>query len=359
MEDSDQALLDAEVLDCSIETLSMLHKHNTVQVLVKSYPSIRIPRQIREPLLHEMEEYISGLMGSNKDFEKTVLGNLINICSLLCNFIHCSIFSRLKDEKGLYYNKLLNYTVKLIDHIAYLIDENFHEVQRGGSVSVGCMFDGSRSTFMSLQSFISGPLFRLFKDEKHIDTELLQVIQSAEKILAVLGRSFTVFSNATVSLCSGLDAQALQLPGFQESNSAFDGTARIMDVDLDAENCSRDADSFNSPTSNSSTMFYNPMQRKLTLVSVISSFSSVSPKLAWETLFELLGKEDDAKVNSLHDNLEKNSCSKLSCESILTCIRMLLGTLQSRCSIIGNANLDWGTEDMAVEEVYSFVYDTL
>ncbi|KAI0497772.1 hypothetical protein KFK09_021007 [Dendrobium nobile] len=373
MEDSDQALLDADVLDCSIETLSILHKHNTVQVLVKSYPSIRIPRQIREPLLHEMEEYISSLMGSNKDFEKTVLGNLINICSLLCNFIHCSFFSRLKDEKGLYYNKLLNYTVKLIDHIAYLIDENFHEVQRGGSVSVGCMFDGSRSTFMSLQSFISGPLFRLFKDEKHIDTELLQVIQSAEKILAVLGRSFTVFSNVTVSLCSGLDAQALQLPGFQESNSAFDGTARIMDVDLDAENCSRDADSFNSPTSNSSTMFYNPMQRKLTLVSVISSFSSVSPKLAWETLFDLLGKEDDAKVsesilynlckyfhgssvslsslvNSLHDNLEKTSSSKMSCESILTCIRMLLGTLQSRCSIIGNANLDWGTEDMSVEE---------
>ncbi|XP_020591737.1 serine/threonine-protein kinase ATM [Phalaenopsis equestris] len=372
-DDSDLALLDAEMFECSVETLSVLNRHNPVQVQGKHYRSICIPRQIREPLLHEMEEYISGLMSSNKEFGKEVLGDLINFCSLLCNFVYGLLFSRLREDKRAYYNNLLNNTVMLIDQIAFLIDENCQEVRRGGSVSLGSMFDGSWSTFLSLQRFFSGPLFGLFKDEKQIDAELLLIVQSVEKILAGLARSFAIFSIAAVGLNSGLDAQAHQFPGFQDSNSAAESTLRILDMDLDAENGSRDADSFTSLTSNCSTMFHYPVQCKLTLISVISAFFSVSPVLAWETLSEFLRKEDDAKVsesilynlckyfpgssvslsylvNYLHDNLEKTASTILSCESILTCIRMLLRTLLSRCSTIENANVDQYSKDMAVGE---------
>ncbi|KAK8940153.1 hypothetical protein KSP40_PGU000175 [Platanthera guangdongensis] len=342
------------MLDCSVDILSMLHKHNPIQVKVKNHPSIRIPRQIREPLLHEMEEYISGLVGSNVGFEGSVLGDLINICSLLCNFIYSSLLARLREEKGVYYNKLLNYTVTLIDHITYLIDENCHEVRQHDSISNGCVFDGSGYTLSTLQNFISGPLFLLLKDKKHIDEDLLGVLQSAENLLAALGRTFIVFSSVKISFYSGQEAQDLQPPAFQESNSSVDGTVRIIDMDLDAEDGSRDTDSFISAKSNSLPTYSCIVQHKLALVFLISTFSYVSPVVTWKTLFDLLGKEDDAKINSLRAIFEKNARSKHSCEGILTCLRMLLETLLSRCTILENNNDGQLTEDMTLEEVSLF-----
>lgn len=65
-----------------------------LQVKLEQHHGIRLPQQVKQPLIHEMVDYIVTLIASEECVKKLMLADLVNICSLLCNWIYISIFVR-------------------------------------------------------------------------------------------------------------------------------------------------------------------------------------------------------------------------------------------------------------------------
>lgn len=55
--------------------------------------SLRLPSQLRDPLLHEVETHILGAL-ADKQAEKRTVSDINFICALLSNFIHGSLVTR-------------------------------------------------------------------------------------------------------------------------------------------------------------------------------------------------------------------------------------------------------------------------
>ena len=65
-----------------------------LQVMSHKDYRIHLPGTIQQPMLLELLEFIKGFVVSNEQFEKVDLNNLVLVCSLLCNLIHCALLSR-------------------------------------------------------------------------------------------------------------------------------------------------------------------------------------------------------------------------------------------------------------------------
>ncbi|OMO81447.1 hypothetical protein CCACVL1_12416, partial [Corchorus capsularis] len=77
-----------ENFECSVEVLANIDVDSNMQVSPSRFhQSVRLPRQLREPLLHEMEAYILEVIADHKA-EKKPLSDVFFICALLSNLIY-------------------------------------------------------------------------------------------------------------------------------------------------------------------------------------------------------------------------------------------------------------------------------
>jgi hypothetical protein len=65
-----------------------------LQVMSHKCHLIHLLGTIQQPMLLELMEFMKGFVASNEQFEKVDLNNLVLVCSLLCNLIHCALLSR-------------------------------------------------------------------------------------------------------------------------------------------------------------------------------------------------------------------------------------------------------------------------
>uniref|UniRef100_I1QDV7 Exocyst subunit Exo70 family protein n=2 Tax=Oryza glaberrima TaxID=4538 RepID=I1QDV7_ORYGL len=117
-----------------------------------------LPRHIQQPLLLELLEFTKGFMSSNKQFEKVDLPNLVYACSLVCNLIHCSLLSRVFEEKSSFLQVMLDYVTNAIKHIVSVVMKEHAELSHG-LTNLGSVFDTTGSALSSFKSFMHSPLF--------------------------------------------------------------------------------------------------------------------------------------------------------------------------------------------------------
>nr|GMC69863.1 serine/threonine-protein kinase ATM isoform X1 [Ipomoea batatas] len=79
-----------ELFECSVEVLAKIGEESGYKdIQSPCHQSIRLPRQVRDPLCHEMQNYILEAMNDN-EFEGMLLSDVIFICALLSNFMYNS-----------------------------------------------------------------------------------------------------------------------------------------------------------------------------------------------------------------------------------------------------------------------------
>nr|CAB3476606.1 unnamed protein product [Digitaria exilis] len=78
----------------SVEALSEISLDNSSKVISDKCHRIHLPGTIQQPMLLELMDFIKGFVASNDQFQKLDLSNLVFVCSLLCNLVHCALLSR-------------------------------------------------------------------------------------------------------------------------------------------------------------------------------------------------------------------------------------------------------------------------
>ncbi|XP_010243049.1 PREDICTED: serine/threonine-protein kinase ATM isoform X1 [Nelumbo nucifera] len=343
--------------ECSVEFLAEINLGTCAQVSESQFHhGVRLPRQIKEPLVHELDDcFLVDIM--DKRMEKMLLSDLFFFCTLLSNCIYCSIITRLGEEKSSLLHKMADYLLSLLDCAISVIQEKYNDIQFHGFLGSGPNLDGTGCILASLRSFISSPLFSIWKDQNFLDDVLLKSITLAiERLLRALAKQFEEYS----AFARKFQSEVL-LP---ESSSSIncqvsldDSKTRIVDMELDVNEDPKDKDilavSPNDSSGISSFSFSFSMKWKLGMVSGISNFFSILPVVTWTVMFGLMENESDPKiceiillslcehfssssfaylsdlVASMNNMIEMRVALKLSCFNILSAAQCLLGRLVS------------------------------
>ncbi|XP_044477149.1 serine/threonine-protein kinase ATM isoform X3 [Mangifera indica] len=337
---------------CFVEVLAKFDLGSSSKVFSSyCHQSVCLPQQLRDPLLHEMENYILGAV-LNKNTKQKPLSEVFIMCALLSNIMY-GLFLTRKREVSLFLSKVGHCLLELIDHSVDLIQENYSDVQ-----SLGCF--GSNSDFnersflvSSLRSFICSPVFVQWRDQDVLDATLYDgLIQAIERVLTSLTRLYEKYSDCisntqSETILSEVSVSDTQL---QRSCKLNSNRNRIVDVELDVNEDTRNVNSLTVNGNFAAGMSYSAVKWKLEIIFLISSFFSVL-HVTWDILFELMEKECSPEVREkilyylcqhpswssstkiidlvkIMDNMIKMQVSlKLDCAHILTAIHGLLGTL--------------------------------
>uniref|UniRef100_A0A2C9VRS0 Serine/threonine-protein kinase ATM n=1 Tax=Manihot esculenta TaxID=3983 RepID=A0A2C9VRS0_MANES len=343
-----------EFFECSLDILAKVGLDSQVEIVpFRCNQSLRLPSQLRDPLLHEVETHILGAL-ADKQAEKRTVSDINFICALLSNFIHGSLVTRKRDEMLTFVSKMGQYLLELLDHAVNVIKETGCDFQ-----SLGCMGSGldciARSCLLaSFRSLVSCPIFSRRGDENVMDTVLYgAIVQSMERLLTELAKLYEQFSERirnpySETMLSDSSDTSLQISSLLDSSRS-----RIVDMELDVNEDSKDVDILNFGGKITIDTSFSMVKWKLGMVSLISSFFSVLDFVTWDVLFELLGKEGETKVcenvlyllcqhphwssaakimdlvKSMFDMVETRVIVKLDCASILVSTCQLLCTLLS------------------------------
>ncbi|PPS01510.1 hypothetical protein GOBAR_AA19162 [Gossypium barbadense] len=300
-----------ENFECSIEVLANIDLDSIIQVSsFHFHQSLRLPRQLRESLMQEMESCILGLLADLK-FEKKPLSDIFFICALLCNFIY-----------GLYFSR----------------------------------FNQKSAIVVSFKTFVLGPLFTQRRDGDALDVVLYDAVkQSLQKLLKAFTELYDEYTESITNLRSELLASdsSGSDSSIRISNHADSNKSRIMDMELDVDEDGKDMTIQTSSGKTPSGGSFSAVKWKLGMVSLISSFFLVLHDKTWDVLSNLLGKELDFKVyevilcnlcrrlpslysskltdlvNLIDNRIRVQVSQKLDCFNILAAIGCLLDTLLS------------------------------
>ncbi|URE12214.1 FATC domain [Musa troglodytarum] len=371
-----------EVLECSVESLAEIESESSTEEKTNWCSCVRLPKQIRLPLIHEFEEHISDFLTSKGEFGETVLSFFFSLCSLLCNSIYCSLLARLREDKFLIPPKMIDFLTQILDHVVSVIDDKCNEMSCDGSVNLSFILDSAGTNASSLRSLLSSPLFKLKDGDDCTDcVPLGRITQAIEKLLVAFAKLFDVLSKFPTDPVSDTEIQQLHISSMdspQDSMAEFN--VRIVDMELDADESFEDMDSV--AMNGGKKLITSPLLWKLNLVSMISSFSSVLPFRTWEVLFDLIGGENDSKVcESILFNLckcfpgparrssalvsmigkltENDGNLKFFYVNILTCIHVLLGSLKSISSTGNNTKAIQCMDERMTDENLSTLCNTL
>ncbi|KAJ8476072.1 hypothetical protein OPV22_019799 [Ensete ventricosum] len=368
-----------EVLECSVESLAEIESESSTEEKTDWYSCVRLPKQIRQPLIHEFKEHISDFLTSKGEFGEMDLSFFFSMCSLLCNSIYCSLLARLREDKFLILPKVIDFLTEILDHIVSVIEDKCNEMSCDGSVNLSFILDSAGTNASSLRSLLASPLFKL-KDGTDC-VPLARITQAIEKLLVAFAKLFDVLSKFPTDPVSDTEIQQLPISSVdppQDSMAEFN--VRIVDMELDVDESFEDMDSV--AMSGGKRLITSPLLWKLNLVSMISSFSSVLPFRTWEVLFDLMGRENDSKVcESILFNLckyfpgparrssalvsmigkltDKDGNLKFFYVNILTCIRVLLGSLKSISSSGNNNKAIQCMDERMTDENLSTLCNTL
>ncbi|KAJ4974544.1 hypothetical protein NE237_007718 [Protea cynaroides] len=344
-----------EVSECYANVLAEIELGPRVEVSQsRCHHSVRLPRQITDPLLLEMEDYfLVDVM--DKDIEKMLLSDLFLTTAFLCNCIYCLILTRLRDENSSFLAKMFQNLLKLLEHAVSVIEQMCSDLQCHGCLGSCPILDGAGSTLASLQNFLCCPLFNC-GDQNAVDFVYCgSTIQATEKLLRALAKLYEVYSecSSNVQLEMVMGNLSSSKTCLQNSYPSDGSEVKIVDMELDVNDDSSDMDllAFGgkgvSVISSSSSMKW-----KLDMISAISCFFSILPTMTWKIMFDLMERERDTKVcdnilyslcahfswsssdlsdlaASMKNMAEMRLSLKLSCDSILTAVHVLLGALTS------------------------------
>ncbi|KAK4437221.1 Serine/threonine-protein kinase ATM [Sesamum alatum] len=178
-----------ELFECSVDVLARIDNSAAPKVnLSEFHQHIRLPRQLRDQLLHEMENYVLQCI-SEKEIEKLLLSELINICALLSNFMYFSYSSRIREEISPFFFKLGESMLELLDHAISVIDKTYNDII-SGCLGLNSIFSNMELTVASFKSFIRSPLLSKLQDKTDASAGIYpRIVQSAERLLKKPGKT--------------------------------------------------------------------------------------------------------------------------------------------------------------------------
>uniref|UniRef100_A0A0D9Y262 Serine/threonine-protein kinase ATM n=1 Tax=Oryza glumipatula TaxID=40148 RepID=A0A0D9Y262_9ORYZ len=283
-----------EELGYSVETLSEINLESPTKAMSEKCSRAHLPRHIQQPLLLELLEFTKGFMSSNKQFEKVDLPNLVYACSLVCNLIHCSLLSRVFEEKSSFLQVMLDYVTNAIKHIVSVVMKEHAELSHG-LTNLGSVFDTTGSALSSFKSFMHSPLFSLWRVNNKTSS-VLGVTELLDELLEAISELFAQFSSLMNNFDGDNPNKMLPVPFVSLSEDLHpDNRSSFVDMDLDMTG-SGEVDPVTAGGSGSMGISPRPLECKLELVCIISTFFSVVPLHTWEVLYNLADKEVNIKV---------------------------------------------------------------
>ncbi|KAL2492688.1 ataxia-telangiectasia mutated [Abeliophyllum distichum] len=113
-----------EFFDCSVESLARIHNDSCPKVTPsKFHEFVCLPRQLRDQLLHEVENYVLENL-RDKEIVKMPLSEVIYTCTLLSNFMYCSYSTRIREDVSPFLSKLGEFLLELLDHACVSYSES-------------------------------------------------------------------------------------------------------------------------------------------------------------------------------------------------------------------------------------------
>ncbi|KAM7277000.1 hypothetical protein ACFE04_018866 [Oxalis oulophora] len=299
------------LFDCSVEILAKIDAYSGVQVYKsRCHQSIRLPAQLKDTLLHEMETYIIGALVDDRA-EKSPVSEVFCLCALSSNFINGSLLTRKKDEVVSFVSKLGQYLLESLDHVVRLIHESQHDQSL-------FEFSEKSSIIASFRSFVSSTIFAEWGKQNAPDSELYHtLVKSMEKMLKALAKMYEKY-------------ECVNAPEISASDDITTGDrSTIVDMELDANEDRKDVDILKAGGKNASAISNSAVNWKLDMISLMSSFFLVSRVVTWDTLFDLMEKERDPKVNSMVNMIEVQADLKLDRIDMLSALHVLLRPLDT------------------------------
>ncbi|XP_027337565.1 serine/threonine-protein kinase ATM [Abrus precatorius] len=286
-----------EFLDCSVEVVTEIDKISKVEVSqLQIWPHVRVPREISDQLLHEMETYILGVL-VEEEINKRHLSDIFLICSLLSNILYGASVTRQINVS--FCSKLSQYLQLMLSNAVRIIQED-SDLRALSCLGYDPTCDDTGSLVSSVHFFLSSPIFKEWRDKKLVDfVPFGEVIQFVERLLQAFVNLYGSYSQHVMNLQSETIKQDMDATDSFQSSCPYDSSkSRIMDMELDINDDSRDreADSLSAGKKVGSDFSSAAEKWKMGMISLISSFFSASHILTWDNFFKLMEKEYDPKV---------------------------------------------------------------
>ncbi|XP_027942226.1 serine/threonine-protein kinase ATM [Vigna unguiculata] len=344
-----------EFLDCSVEVLAEIGKMSKVEAAeVKICPHVRVSREISDQLLHEMETSILGAL-VEEEINKRHLPDTFLICSLLSNVLYGCFFTRKINVS--FCSKLSEHLRLLLDNAVRIIEEDI-ELQAFSCLGCDPTCDDLSRLVSSVHCFLLSPVCIKLRDQNLMGfAPFGHLIQSVERLLKAFVNLYESYSQHLMNFQSDKIVQDMAATdNIQSSFLNYRSISRIMDMELDVNNDSREVDTLAVGKRVGSDVSSSAEKWKMGMISVISSFFSAS-LLTWDILFKLMEKENDPKVrgkilyhlcqhpfwsssgqfidlvNLMNDIIIEQVGFKLACDSVLIAAHTLLINLASLDSV--------------------------
>lgn len=271
--------------------------------LAHNSQGVRLPRQLRDPLLLEMKNCVLSDLEDKKS-EKRSLPDIFLHCALLSNFLYGSFIARVKEETSLFQTKLTNCLLDLVESAVSTIHETLRDAKTRGFFGSNSSFDGT-SSIVYFRSFLSCPIFSNWGkgNESH---PVLQssIVLGLERLLKALSSLYTELSNCERNLQSETVFCEASAPISASVDSTPSGTSKSRLVDMELDVADESAEAVLSGTTGAGISF-SGTRWKMDILSLISCCFSVLPVVTWDILFDILGTESHAKVR---ENILRSLC---------------------------------------------------
>lgn len=194
---------------------------------------------------------------------------------------------------------MLQCLLELLEHAVTVVQENQNELRSRGLLGSSLIPDAT-STLSALRFCMCCPLFRIWREKSYVHDDLYRsIIQVIERLLLALSELLEMLSSSprnteSVLLAQEISESSMTFP--ENSVTQNDGKVRIVDMELDLDDESKDLDISAVSGKSISGISLSTLQLKLDMVSALSSFFSILPDITWDVMFDLLGKENDLKV---------------------------------------------------------------
>ncbi|XP_074316262.1 serine/threonine-protein kinase ATM [Silene latifolia] len=287
-EDSD------ENLECLISVVAEINtEFSDKEPSTRTSQGVRLPRQLQDPLLSEMESCVLHELMGRKN-ERNQLHDIFLHCSLLSSLFYGSMIMRKNDDLLPFRTELCNCLVGMIESAILVIQDSMRDSKSCGFWSSSLSSDGACSAVASLKNFLSCPILYGHGMHDTIDPILTPTILSVERLLMALSRLYlqlheywkNVQFETTMSEVSGSSTPADNILQPGSSNS------RLLDMELDSADDSPDV----VCGTTTAGMSFGWSRRKMDTISLISCGFSVLPIVTWDILFDILNTESDPKV---------------------------------------------------------------
>ncbi|XP_065875882.1 serine/threonine-protein kinase ATM isoform X2 [Euphorbia lathyris] len=346
----------SELFDCSVEVLAKIDLGSRVETASdQGNQNVRLPRQLRDPLLHEMETLILGALEDNQ-IEKRPLSDALFKCALLFNFVHGSLVAtaRKTKETSSFLSKIGQNLLELLNHAVNIVQENgsdFHCLGCLGSIS-DCNL--KNSLLASFRSLLYCSVFVKREGKDALDAVFCSAVtQSMQELFQALVKLYEQFSECAKNSHSEPMQSDSPDASLLISSSKGSSTSRILDMELDVIEDVKDVHIFTFGVKTTAGISFSTVKWKMEMVSLMSSFFSVLDSVTWDILFELLRRECETKVHEnvlcylcqhphwlsatkiidlvqmMNDMIEMRGSAKLDCTSILVATQWLLRALLS------------------------------